>query len=123
MPAHKFKIEIAQGATYVWETAWSVSPKKGAPFVLVDLTGCTARAQIRSEIDSPEVLLELTTENGRIELGGSAGTIRILIDAVTTAGITWDSGVYDLEVVFADGTVVRRLAGSVSVSKGVTRDA
>lgn len=123
MPAHKFKIEIAQGATYDWETTWSVSPKKGAPYVLVDLTGCTARAQIREEVDSPEILLELTTENGRIELGGTAGTIRILIDAATTAAMTWESGVYDLEVEFANGHVVRRLAGNVSVSKGVTRDA
>ena len=119
MPAHKLPLKIDQGATYDKVLTWKTGTKAAA--VPVDLTGCTARAQIRSEIDSPIVLLELTTENGRIHLGGPAGTIRILIDATTTAAIDWESGVYDLEIVFAGGRVDRRLAGSVSVSKEVTR--
>lgn len=121
MPAHKLNLKIDQGATFDKTLTWKVGAKAAAA-VPVDLTGCTARAQIREDIDSNEVLLELTTENERIQLGGTAGTIRILIDAVTTASISWESGVYDLEVVFANGHVVRRLAGSVSVSKEVTRD-
>ena len=120
MPAHNFKIEIDQGATYNKVITWKAgTPKNAAP---VDLTGCKARAQVRADIDSPEVLLELTTENGRIVLGGPTGKIRIVIDAVTTAAIKWDGGVYDLEVEFPDGVVERRLAGAVVVSKGVTRD-
>ncbi len=123
MPAHKFKLEIDQGATYDKVVTWKAGAK-AATAAPVDLTGCKARAQIRAEVDSPDVLLALTTENGRIELGGPAGTIRILIDAATTAEITWESGVYDLEVVFpGSGRVVRRMAGSVLVSKEVTRDA
>lgn len=121
MPAHKLNLEIEQGATF----DHSVIRKSGdtvATAVPVDLTGCTARAQFRAEIESTEVLLELTTENGRIQLGGPAGTIRILIDASTTAAIAWESGVYDLEIVFAGGHVDRYLAGSVAVSKEVTRD-
>lgn len=120
MPAHKFPLKIDQGATYDKVLTWKTGTKAVA--VPVDLTDCTARAQIREEIDSSAVLLELTTENGRIQLGGPAGTIRILIDAITTAAISWESGVYDLEVVFPSGHVDRRLAGNVSVSKEVTRD-
>lgn len=120
MPAHKLNLKIDQGATYDKVVTWKLGAK-GATAVPVDLTGCTARSQIRAEIDSTAVLLDLTTENGRIELGGPDGTIRILIDATTTAAIDWESGVYDLEVVFAGGRVDRRLAGNVSVSKEVTR--
>lgn len=122
MPAHKFKIALEQGATYDQLVIWKSGPKASTA-VPMDLTGCRARAQFRAEIDSAEVLLELTTENGRIQLGGPAGTIRILIDAATTAAITWESGVYDLEIIFADGHVDRFMAGSVVVSKEVTRDA
>lgn len=121
MPAHKLNLKIEQGATFK-ELLTRKAGDKVATVVPVDLTGCTARAQFRSEIESTEVLLELTTENGRIQLGGPAGTIRILLDAATTAAITWESGVYDLEIVFADGHVDRYLAGSVAVSKEVTRD-
>lgn len=119
MSATKYPLFIEQGATFDKSLTYSTGTQKNA--VPVDLTGCTARAQIRSDIDSETVLLELTTENGRIVLGGVTGEIRIVIDAVTTAGITWESGVYDLELVFANGFVKRLIAGSVSVSKEVTR--
>ena len=119
MPAHKVPLAIEQGATFDPVYTWMTGPK-AAPS-LVDLTGCQARMQIRSDIDSETVLLELTTENGGIVLGGAAGTLQIIIAAEQSAGFAWDSGVYDLEIVFADGRVVRRLSGSVLISPEVTR--
>jgi hypothetical protein len=45
--------------------------------VAINLTGYTARMQVRSTLESAEALIELTTANGRIALGGSAGTITL----------------------------------------------
>lgn len=120
MPAHKVPLKIDQGATFDEVFTWKAGPAGSA--APVDLTGCVARAHIRAEVSSPAVLLALTTENGRIELGGVAGTIRIHLSATDTTAIDWDTGVYDLEIEFPDGRVVRRMAGPVSVSPGVTRD-
>ena len=121
MAAHKIKLTIDQGATFRKSVVWrSGATVAAAPPVA--RTGCTARAQIRAELDSPDVLLEMSTENGRVVLGGETGEIRLEIDAVTTAAIDWESGVYDLEVVFPDNTVVRRMAGTVTVTREVTRD-
>lgn len=119
MPAHKVKLEIDQGATFDKTFTWKTGTKANA--VPVDLTGCKARAQFREELVSEAVLLELTTENQRIVLGGPTGEIRLLISATETAAMGWPTGVYDLEVEFPDGTVVRRMAGSVVVSPEVTR--
>ena len=77
--------------------------------------------QVRSSVDSPAVLLELTTENGRIRLGGPSGAIELHLSAQETAAIEWESGVYDLEIEFAGGQVRRLFAGRVKVSKEVTR--
>ena len=80
--------------------------------------------QVRSTVDAADVLLTLTTENARIALGGSAGTITMTISAADTAAITWSKGVYDLELVNAgvSPTYVKNLVqGSVSVLKEVTR--
>ena len=121
MPAHKHNLPIEQGATFCDQVTWRTGPSKSS-LIPVDLTGCKARAQVRPEIDSPEVLLELTTENNRIALGGPSGVVAIEIDAVTTAEIQWESGVYDLEIIFPGGRVTRFLFGGVTVSKGVTRD-
>ena len=100
--------------------AWG--PKTGSPAALVNLTGYTARMQIREELASAAVLLSLTTENGGITLGGALGTIDLFISAADTTAITWEGGVYDLELV-APSTDVTRLIdeSSVTVSFEVTR--
>ena len=71
MAAGKLKLAIEQGATF----RKLLTYKAGTPAVAVNLTGCTARMQIRSAITSPTVLVNLTTENGGIVLGGTAGNL------------------------------------------------
>ena len=116
----KLKFTIYQGATFRKRLRWT-SKATGAP---LDLTGCKARMQVRAEIESTEVLLELTTENGGIELGGTAGTVDLYIGATATAAITWTSGVFDLEIIHPGALpddVTRLAQGPVSVSPEVTR--
>jgi hypothetical protein len=114
----KLPLTIYQGATFRKRVAW----KAGDPATPVDLTGCTARMHIREKLESPEVLLALTTENGRIALGGTAGTVEQVLDAETTAALPWVAGVYDLEIEFPNGDVRRLCFGAVKVSREVTRD-
>lgn len=117
MPAtFKVTLKIRQGDTYNKLFTW----KAGTPPALVDLTGCTARMQIREYLGAPDAVITLTTENSRIELGGAAGTIRIKLDAATTAGFTFRRARYDLDIYFADGTQNRKLEGTVIVSPEVT---
>lgn len=86
---------------------------------LYNLTGHTARMQIRRDIDSATVMLELTTENGRIVLGGAAGTIVLSVSATDTSTLD-RSGVYDLELV--QGAIVKRLIrGTINLNPEVTR--
>lgn len=119
MPAFKVPLKIDQGATFQKVVTW----KAGNPATPVDMTGCTARAQIRASITSPDVLHEMTTDpGGGITLDDVLGEVEIEIDAVTTAQFDWRTAVYDLEVVFANGTVRRLLSGPVTVSPEVTRD-
>lgn len=118
MAAFKLNLKIDQGATFTKQVTWKTGP---APGVAVDLTGCTARMHARAKITDAVKLLDLTTANGGIVLGGSAGTVEIILTDEQTAAITWTSAVYDLEIEFADGTVRRLLQGSISVSPEVTR--
>lgn len=113
----KYRIEIVQGATLRETLTW----KAGEPAVAVDLTGCTARLQVRQKVTSPVVLLELTTENSGIQLGGVDGRITLSLSAAQSAAIAWKTGVYDLEIVFGNGDVRRLLAGSAVVLPEITR--
>ena len=119
MPAHKVPLQIDQGATFDKTYTWKAGPPTTA--ALVDLTGCTALAQFREDIESPLVLMELSSADGRLVLGGPSGTIQFLIPAHDTAALAWESCVYDLNITFPGGRVVRRMAGSAVVSRAVTR--
>ena len=118
MSAAKLKLAIEQGATFRKVLTW----KAGTPAVPVNLTGCTARMQIRKEISNATPYVTLTTENGGIELGGVAGTITPAITPTATAAFTWTAGAYDLEIVFSPTDVRRLVYGPVTVSPEVTRD-
>lgn len=113
----KLKLKIIQGATFRRLLVW-LAPDKITP---IDLSGCTARMQVRSEVESPTVLLELTTENGGIVIDGPAGKLILHLPPAATTAISWESGVWDLEVVHPNGDVTRLAQGSISVSPEVTR--
>lgn len=117
MAATKLKLQIEQGADFTRVLTWK-NKATGEP---VNLTGATARMHIRSTIKAASPLLVLTTENNRILLGGTAGTITLDLSEQVTSGLTWLSGVYDLEIVFPNGRVRRLIQGSVTVSQEVTR--
>jgi hypothetical protein len=87
----------------------------------VNLTGYTARMQIRETVESTATLHSMTTEDGGITLGGAAGTITLLISATDTAAFTFESGVYDLELVAGDGTVTTVIEGNVCLVSETTR--
>lgn len=113
-----YDIAVYQGASWDLSLTWST----GDPLVPVNLTGWDAALQVRTEPGSDTVLLELSTGNGRIALGGAAGTANLSVNAETTA--TLDSGVYvyDLEMYAGEGgQVVRLIMGSFSVDPEVTR--
>jgi hypothetical protein len=113
----KVKLTIDQGSTFRKKLIW----KAGTPAVPVDLTGYTARMQIREKLDATAVLKELTTANGGITLGTTNGEINLYISAVDTTAFTWSAGVYDLEMIAPGGDVKRLIEGSVVVLKEVTR--
>lgn len=116
MPAAKLKLKIEQGATFRQSLDWSAN---GSP---VNLTGYTARMQMRNPIDSPVIIHELTTENGGINFSDvQNGQIELFISATNTSAFAFDSCVYDLEMVASNGDVTRLLEGEISLSKEVTR--
>lgn len=108
---------ISQGADneYVFRYSQEVN---GEP-TPVNLTGHTARAQIRNK-PGGTLYLDITD----ITLTQS-GIILIRIPALATEGQEWysrKSGVWDLELVDSQGGVVRFASGGVQISMNVTAD-
>lgn len=116
MSAGTYDILIEKGATFQLSLTWKAPTN--TPY---DLTGYTARMQVRKSVNATAPLLSLTSSGGDIVLGGAAGTIVITASATATAAMDATHGVYDLELVAPSGTVTRVLKGSVEISPEVTR--
>lgn len=116
MPAALYNILIEQGATFSATLEY-----RDSEYALIDLSGYTARMQIRETINATEFLIEATTGNSMITLGGALGTILIEIPAEDTAALTVTRAVYDLEIIDGDDKVTRIIKGTVQVDKEVTR--
>lgn len=123
---------VEQGSTYdITLTIYTtyVSPGSGSN-VLRDLTGHTARMQIRDTKGGAQLRQTLLSSTAgavpgsvaKLVMGGAAGTIRIFIPAVTTTGYTWTSAVYDLEIErTSDLYTWREVEGAVECSLEVTQ--
>lgn len=121
MIAGVYNIFCEQGTTFgrTFELQYpdSVDP---SIFHVYDLSGHTARLQVRRTVESSTVLIELTTENNGIEIDAAFGKISVLMTNTQTSALT-SSGVYDLEIVDAGGSVSRVVQGSFTLSLEVTR--
>jgi hypothetical protein len=116
MPAARHELRIEQGASF--DVSITYYDSAGSA---VNLTSYTARAKFRPTYDAAPILT-LTTENGGITLGGTAGTISLTASAVTTAAFSSPSnGVYDLELANPSGNVTRMIEGKYNVTPEATK--
>lgn len=116
MTAGIYNFTIEQGATFTRDFVYRDSNN-----AVVNLSGYTARMQIRPSKDSDTVLVEATTANGRLVLTPGQGKITLTLSATETDAAGFDVGVYDLEIESSSGVVTRMIEGSVIFSKQVTR--
>lgn len=85
----------------------------------VDVSGFTARMQVRSKPGAP-VLLELSTANGRITLNGGAGLIVLEVSTAAMQNVNWGCAVYDLIVTDDAGEDEQLLVGHAMLVRRVT---
>ncbi|CAB4169237.1 hypothetical protein UFOVP1516_67 [uncultured Caudovirales phage] len=107
---------IEKGATYRHTLTWT-----DAIGAAINLTGCTAKLQVRTSITSSTVVLELSSVNNRIIITPLTGVIELYISATDTMALSGTGGVYDLEIYFSNGDITRLIEGSVVFKNEVTR--
>lgn len=117
MAAGVYDITIEQGADFNLPLTWKDGT--GDP---IDVSGYTARMQIRENFDSDDYIISLTSDaGGGITLGGILGTVTVSISAADTATLAQVEAVYDLELESPGGYVTRLTQGRVYISREVTR--
>jgi hypothetical protein len=122
MAAGKYSFVIEQGTTTNFNISYQDSSKN-----YINLTGYAARMQLRPNINSSTVYLQLSSSLNSDGTGitvSPSGSLNIYISSCTSSMLTFDQAVYDLEIYSGSGAcpyVIRLLEGNVKLSKEVTR--
>jgi hypothetical protein len=126
MIAGTYNLTCEQGATFSRlieiEQPDLVNDPTGGTYIEYNLSGYTARMQVRRTVDADNYLVYLTSQNGGLTVipGIYENQIEMFMSASVTASID-KSGVYDLEIVDAAGFVSRVLKGTFTLIPEVTR--
>lgn len=118
MASGQLDITIDKGATFNKTLFWKDSTK-----IAINITGYTARMQIRESLNATNFLKELTTENGGINIVGAEGKIELFISDADTSALAGTKAVYDLELITNDdpAQVIKFIRGTISLVDEVTR--
>lgn len=116
MTGNYYVFDSWQGETFNRLLRW-----KNPDMTPVDISGMTARMQLRVSAKSSTAALELTEANGGITLDGVEGTIRLYIPAETMSALQPIVYVYDLELEDQMGNAERLIWGKFRVRPEVTR--
>lgn len=111
-----YHLVIDQGATlrdsFIYKDSHSVA---------IDLTGYSARSQIRTSHSALTPILSISTQNSTIIITPLTGVITFAVPATTTAALTPGNYVWDLEIVDGAGVVTRLVGGTCTITPEVTR--
>ena len=114
----KYDFTIKQGVKFTKSVYWKDSTNN--PY---DLTGYSARMMLRKNYDS-DVIIELSTVNGRIVLDPLVGKVELELSDIETAGLSHEDFpcVYDLEVIDSGDVVIKRLIeGRIKLAREATK--
>ena len=124
MTAANKPLYIEQGATFTFSFNWYYDnvTTPGTPGAPHDLTGCTARMQIRKTQGS-DILVNASSSGTlpMIVLGGTSGSITIKFPDTITDNLISDTALYDLEIQQSNGDVFRLLSGKITISPNITQ--
>lgn len=118
--AKRFNLAFEQSATFQHTVNWK--DPQGNP---IDMTGYRIRMQVRTTASASATVLAFDSadlgEGMQIEGLGEDGWFTITLAPSVTAGLSFDTGVYDVTATSPGGVVYRLHEGKASVLPGVTR--
>ena len=117
-PKH-IPLKMYQGEDFDYTIVW-----RDETGTLVNLTGYSAKMQVRARDEDPNPLIELNTSNGRISLGGVSGYLQLHINASDTGFLASSfeyPHVYDLEATDGAGKTRKIARGPLANIRDRTR--
>lgn len=108
--------EVDQNATFTFEVQYTEEDE----VTPIDLTGATAKMQVRDTKGGSKLAFTLTSPNGGIVIDGPNGKLTIKITPTQTNKMFYPKSSYDIMVVDTNGNKIKLVEGFMTLSRSVT---
>lgn len=86
----------------------------------IDLTGATAKMQVRDTQGGKGLAFTLTSPNGGITIDENTGTLSIVATPTQTNKLFYPKSSYDIMLIDSSGDKIKLVEGFISLSRSVT---
>jgi uncharacterized protein YndB with AHSA1/START domain len=87
---------------------------------VIDLTGASAKMQVRDVKGGSKLAVTLTSPSGGIVINGSLGKLTVTLTPTQTNKLFYPKSVYDIMVVDSNGNKIKLLEGFMTLNRSVT---
>lgn len=108
--------EVDQNATFGFQVVYTLDDE----ITPIDLTGASAKMQVRDTKGGSKLAFSLTSPSGGIIIDGPSGTLTIKITPTQTNKLFYPKSSYDIMVVDSNGNRIKLLEGFMTLSRSVT---
>lgn len=114
--AVKKNFEVDQNATFAFQVQYTEEDQ----VTPIDLTGATAKMQVRDTQGGSKLAFTLTSPSGGIVINGSTGHVYITMTPTQTNKLFYPKSAYDIMVITSAGNKIKLLEGFLTLSRSVT---
>ena len=108
--------EVDQNATFNFQVQYMENDE----VTPIDLTGASAKMQVRDTKGGSKLAFSLTSPSGGITIDGPNGTLDIKITPTQTNKLFYPKSAYDIMVVDTNGNKIKLLEGFMTLNRSVT---
>jgi hypothetical protein len=114
--AVKKNFEVDQNATFNFQIQYTEDDE----LTPIDLTGSTAKLQVRDTQGGSKLAFTLTSPAGGIVIDGPTGTLDIKMTPTQTNKLFYPKSAYDIMVIDTNGNKIKLLEGFLTLNRSVT---
>jgi uncharacterized protein YndB with AHSA1/START domain len=107
--------EVDQNATFSFVVEY-----KDEDGNAIDLTGASAKMQVRDVKGGTKLAVTLTSPSGGIVIAGSLGKLTVTLTPTQTNKLFYPKSVYDIMVVDSNANKIKLLEGFMTLNRSVT---
>lgn len=108
--------EVEQGTTFTFQIQYTLDDE----VTPIDLTGSSAKMQVRDVTSAAKLACTLTSPSGGIVIDGPEGLLTIKMTPTQTSKLFYPKSAYDVMIVDSNGNKIKLLKGFMTLSRSVT---